>query len=158
MFMWAVATSVVMVVAASIVALAWRTHMDIDIHSGRERTVITVGPFELSAVERDTGLSRLVADAGVAPAAPEWRRFHTAGGDTRIHYRYGDVAMHSRFLPEWMDSFGVAQPDQFRIARLIIQCLEQGRAFRSSVEDDGHALQIQDDLGDVIASVPMQPP
>lgn len=133
-----------------------RAHLEIDVHSGRERELWGIWWVGLRATERETDLSRLAEQAGVGAKKPEWRRIHTAGGQTRIHYRFADIAVQLLNLPPILESYELADSDRFRFARAAIRCLETDRQTIVNIEDDGRTLLLKDIEGAVVetAAIP----
>lgn len=129
----------------------YREHVEVDIHSGRERDVIAFGLIPVSIRSRDTDFSRLVAGAR-QPAPPEWHRIHTSGGRVRINYRYASNAHTARFLPKSIESF--SRPDQVRFALAVLKCLEDNRRCYYQIGDDGTTHRLTDaDTGELIIEV-----
>ena len=130
----------------------YREHLEIGIHSGRERDIKAFGLIPVSITTRDTNFSRLVADPELPQPDPEWHRIHTKGGSVRINYRYAGNAYVARRLPGLME--GISLPDQTRFARAALKCLEDDRRCIDRIGDDGQSLQLRDaDTGEVIIEV-----
>lgn len=154
---WIVIVAIVLMYGAVMAALSWKTHWEIDVHSGRTREIVELGPWQYSSVENDTDLSRLARQSGIAIRAPDWRRFQTQVGSARIHYRYGGFASEALRLPEYLNTFGVSEPDQQRLALTAIRCLEQECRFHVQVDEKLQTLGLYSDSNE-IANAPMHTP
>jgi hypothetical protein len=141
----------------AIVLLASRRHIDIDIHSGRERSGTDYILLPIRWTVSETRLSQTLAASGYAFAAPEWRRVHTAGGPTRIQYRYGGFSANAHSLMECLDTFGAPESSRISLAKAALGCLESGQGFDIDLDEQAGTLRLRSP-GDhaEIASAPIR--